>query len=55
MQHHYDNIFYNSFKYLSFRKKKSCKSCDLQLFLHGKQRMRRCLLQNWAEILMWAR
>ena len=22
MQHHYDNIFYNSFKYLSFRKKK---------------------------------
>ena len=30
MQHHYDNIFYNSFKYLSFRQKPQV--ADLRLF-----------------------
>lgn len=27
MQHHYDNIFYNSFKHLSFRKKAARQGC----------------------------
>lgn len=34
MQHHYDNIFYNSFKYLSFRKKAALKAA----FLHPERR-----------------
>ena len=45
MQHHYDNIFYNSFKYLSFRKKQKelprvapflCQEVSSYNFFRGK-------------------
>lgn len=35
MQHHYDNIFYNSFKYLSFRKKAALKAAFFCIWKDG--------------------
>lgn len=35
MQHHYDNIFYNSFKYLSFRKKAAPVGCFFCILKDG--------------------